>query len=346
MCVLGYGNQTWRILSVHLRLADQRTWQLKSCVAVKNFSFCIPTGSGYLRTQRHVLSQRSADQTNSLRRPKVLKTNIFTSGGEDPKSKGGPRHSRVVSFGNIEDYRPLSVPPAHVIHGFFELRPCVGFFCVLPYHLYTVNTIETTALVGTILPVMEAFHTIQGEGSYTGQAAYFIRLGGCDVGCSWCDVKDSWDAEAHPKLSVEAIVAEAKSHPARIAVITGGEPLMHDLGPLTLALREAGFRTHIETSGSSPLSGDWHHICFSPKKFKEPVTDFHLLAHELKVVVFNKHDLKWAEGHAARTRPDCALYLQPEWSKREEMMPLVTTYVMAHPRWRVSLQTHKYLNIP
>lgn len=193
---------------------------------------------------------------------------------------------------------------------------------------------------------MEAFHTIQGEGAFTGQAAYFIRLGGCDVGCTWCDVKDSWDAEAHPEQSVGSIVAEARKHPARIAVVTGGEPLMHHLDALTRALRDAGFRTHIETSGTSPLSGAWHHICFSPKKFKEPVPGFHLLADELKVVVFNKHDLKWAEGHAARTRPDCALYLQPEWSKREEMMPLVTTYVMAHPRWRVSLQTHKYLNIP
>lgn len=201
-------------------------------------------------------------------------------------------------------------------------------------------------LAGNVLPVMEAFYTIQGEGAFTGQAAYFIRLGGCDVGCTWCDVKESWDMDAHPKHSVEDIVAEAQKHPARIAVVTGGEPLMHDLGPLTAALREAGFRTHIETSGSSPLSGEWHHICFSPKKFKAPVPGFHALADELKVVVFNKHDLQWAEEHAAKARPDCALYLQPEWSKREVIMPLVTDFVMARPRWRISLQTHKYLNIP
>ncbi len=222
----------------------------------------------------------------------------------------------------------------------------MGFFCAVAngtpfvrYHLYMSPQ-------GLELPVMEAFHTLQGEGAFSGQAAYFIRLGGCDVGCSWCDVKDSWDAASHPVLAVEAIVAEAARHPARIAVITGGEPLLHELGPLTRALRTAGFRTHLETSGTSPLSGVWHHICFSPKKFKEPVPGFHQRADELKVVVFNKHDLQWAEGHAMYTRPDCALYLQPEWSKRDAMTPLVVNHVMAHPRWRISLQTHKYLNIP
>lgn len=193
---------------------------------------------------------------------------------------------------------------------------------------------------------MEAFPTVQGEGVYAGQAAWFIRLAGCDVGCPWCDVKESWDAAKHPLRSVEEIVAEAAGHPARIAVVTGGEPLLHPLGPLTRALREAGFRTHIETSGSSPLSGEWHHICFSPKKFKAPVEGFHQLADELKVVVFNKHDLPWAEGHAEKTRPDCLLFLQPEWGRRETMIPLVTDHVMRHPRWRVSLQTHKYMNIP
>ncbi|MBP8823970.1 MAG: 7-carboxy-7-deazaguanine synthase QueE [Flavobacteriales bacterium] len=199
---------------------------------------------------------------------------------------------------------------------------------------------------GLELPVMEAFHTLQGEGVFTGQAAYFIRLAGCDVGCTWCDVKESWDAARHPVMTVEAIVAEAVRHPARIAVVTGGEPLLHALGPLTSALREAGFRTHLETSGTSPLSGQWHHICFSPKKFKAPVPGFHQLADELKVVVFNKHDLQWAQGHAEQVRADCALYLQPEWGKRNQMTPLVVNYVMEHPRWRISLQTHKYLNIP
>jgi len=193
---------------------------------------------------------------------------------------------------------------------------------------------------------MEAFYTLQGEGVYAGQAAYFIRLGGCDVGCTWCDVKESWDAAAHPLLTVQAIVAEAIRHPARIAVITGGEPAMHDLGPLTSALRSAGFRTHIETSGTHPLSGTWHHICFSPKKFKNPLPAIYATANELKVIVFNKHDLEWALAHAEQTAPDCALLLQPEWSKREAMMPLIVDFVKDHPRWRVSLQTHKYLNIP
>jgi organic radical activating enzyme len=200
--------------------------------------------------------------------------------------------------------------------------------------------------VRTRLPVMEAFHTVQGEGLYAGQAAYFIRLGGCDVGCTWCDVKESWNAAAHPLVDVQDIVAEAARHPARIAVVTGGEPLMHDLGPLTAALRAAGFRTHIETSGTHPLSGDWHHICFSPKKFKAPVPGFHQLADELKVVVFNKHDLQWAHDHAALVRPGCACFLQPEWDRRDTVAPLIVEKVKADPRWRISLQTHKYLNIP
>jgi organic radical activating enzyme len=196
------------------------------------------------------------------------------------------------------------------------------------------------------LPVMEAFYTVQGEGLFSGQAAFFIRLGGCDVGCSWCDVKESWDADKHPKYSVEALVAEAARYPARIAVITGGEPLMHDLGPLTDALREAGFRTHVETSGTHQLSGDWHHICFSPKKFKAPLPEVYLHAHELKVIVLNKHDLLWAQEHASKLSSTCALFLQPEWSKRESSMPLIVEHVKSHPRWRICLQTHKYLNIP
>ncbi len=196
------------------------------------------------------------------------------------------------------------------------------------------------------LPVMEAFYTVQGEGRFAGHAAYFIRLGGCDVGCTWCDVKDSWDASAHPKLSVGAMVAEAEKYPARLVVITGGEPLMHDLGPLTAAFRVAGFRTHIETSGAHPFSGEWHHVCLSPKKFKAALPEAFERAHELKVVVFNKHDLQWAEEQAAHVPPGCGLFLQPEWSKREAMMPLIVDHVKAHPRWTISLQTHKYLNIP
>ncbi|MEZ4760374.1 MAG: 7-carboxy-7-deazaguanine synthase QueE [Flavobacteriales bacterium] len=199
---------------------------------------------------------------------------------------------------------------------------------------------------GSLLPVMEAFGTVQGEGAFTGQAAWFIRLGGCDVGCTWCDVKESWDAAAHPVRSVDDLVAEALEQPARIAVITGGEPAMHELGPLTHALRAAGFRTHIETSGAHPLSGEWHWICFSPKKFRAPLPEIYDRADELKVIVYNRHDLDWAGEHAARVRPGCLLYLQPEWDRREVVMPLITAHVQAHPEWRISLQTHKYLGIP
>lgn len=198
----------------------------------------------------------------------------------------------------------------------------------------------------TSLPVMEAFYTLQGEGYHQGRAAYFIRLGGCDVGCVWCDVKDSWDADKHPKLSIEAIVAEACKYPGRLAVITGGEPLMHQLDELTKALKDKGFETNIETSGSSPMSGLWDWICLSPKKFKAPVPSNLPLAHELKVVVFNKHDFEWAELHAAEVAPTCKLYLQPEWDKAPEITPLIVDYIKAHPQWELSLQTHKYINVP
>lgn len=152
--------------------------------------------------------------------------------------------------------------------------------------------------------------------------------------------------EAHPQWTVNDIVSEASAQPPRIAVVTGGEPLMHDLGPLTMALRAAGFRTHLETSGAHPLTGEWHHICLSPKKFKAPLPGIHRAAHELKVVVYNKHDLKWAGEHAAQVGANCALYLQPEWDRRETMTPLIVEHVKAHPEWRISLQTHKYLGIP
>lgn len=193
---------------------------------------------------------------------------------------------------------------------------------------------------------MESFYTIQGEGVFSGQAAYFIRVGGCDVGCVWCDVKESWDASEHPDQSIEDIVSAALAHPARIAVITGGEPLMYDMGPLTERLQAEGFSTHVETSGAHALSGKWHWICFSPKKFKAPVEGIHSKAHELKVVVANKHDLIWAQEHADKVGPECVRLLQPEWGKAEHIMPLIVEHVKAHPEWRVSLQTHKYLNIP
>ncbi len=203
-----------------------------------------------------------------------------------------------------------------------------------------------TQPVLTTLPVMESFYTLQGEGFHQGRAAYFIRLGGCDVGCFWCDVKDSWDAAKHPQVSIETIVQEAKKYPGRLAVITGGEPLMHDLTALTAQLQEAGFETNIETSGSSPLSGNWNWICLSPKKFKVPEPAIIPLAHELKVVVYNKHDLEWAESFAGQVNAACKLYLQPEWDKAAEVTPLLIEYIKAHPEWELSLQVHKYIGVP
>jgi len=195
-------------------------------------------------------------------------------------------------------------------------------------------------------PVMESFYTIQGEGYYQGKAAYFIRLGGCDVGCFWCDVKDSWDASMHPLVNVATIIEQASSFPGRMAVVTGGEPLLHNCAPLTKSLKEAGFQTNIETSGSSPLTGDWDWICLSPKKFKRPVPTILPLANELKVVIFNKSDFDWAEEHAEKVNPSCKLYLQPEWDKSGEMTPLIVEYIKANPRWEFSLQIHKYLQVP
>ncbi|MDQ4140896.1 MAG: 7-carboxy-7-deazaguanine synthase QueE [Bacteroidota bacterium] len=193
---------------------------------------------------------------------------------------------------------------------------------------------------------MEAFYTIQGEGYNTGRAAYFIRLGGCDVGCHWCDVKESWDAASHPLTSVETIVAQAKEFPGKAVVITGGEPLMYNLDLLTQKLQTAGIVTLLETSGAYSLSGSWNWVCVSPKKFKKPQPDVLKQASELKMVVFNKSDFDWAEEHAAQVGPTTKLYLQPEWSKAEQMMPLIVEYVKNYPKWQVSLQTHKYLNIP
>lgn len=198
---------------------------------------------------------------------------------------------------------------------------------------------------GLMLPLMEEFYTIQGEGYHKGTAAYFIRIGGCDVGCHWCDVKESWNAGTHPPTSIEEIADHAAAH-SKTIVVTGGEPLTWDMGPLTEALKKRGLQTHIETSGAYPLSGVWDWICLSPKKFKLPVGDIHLRAQELKVIVYNRHDLQFAEEQAAMTSPSCMLYLQPEWSVRDKVIPLIVDYVMAHPKWRVSLQTHKYLNIP
>jgi 7-carboxy-7-deazaguanine synthase len=198
----------------------------------------------------------------------------------------------------------------------------------------------------TTLPLMEDFYTIQGEGFYQGSAAYFIRLGGCDVGCVWCDVKESWDVNAHPSVSVDAMMERAKASGTEIVVVTGGEPAMHDLTALTQTLNANGMRTHIETSGVYPLTGQWDWVCFSPKKFKEPHPSVFGQADELKVIVYNKSDFAWAAEFAEVVRPDCQLYLQPEWSKEKEMLPLIIDYVKANPQWQVSLQVHKYMNIP
>lgn len=196
------------------------------------------------------------------------------------------------------------------------------------------------------LPVMEQFYTIQGEGYHQGRAAYFIRLGGCDVGCVWCDVKDSWDADRHPHVAIADITAAAATYPGRLAVITGGEPLLHNLWPLTRSLHAAGFATNIETSGSSPLSGQWDWICLSPKKFKAPLPEVVSQAHELKVVIFNKTDFAWAEKYAAQVPTSCKLYLQPEWEKAPMVTPLIIDYIKANPQWELSLQIHKYINVP
>ncbi|MCE2844055.1 MAG: 7-carboxy-7-deazaguanine synthase QueE [Sediminibacterium sp.] len=198
----------------------------------------------------------------------------------------------------------------------------------------------------TSYPVMEMFYSLQGEGFHQGRAAFFIRLAGCDVGCVWCDVKESWDASQHPVLSIKEIVDAAKAHPARLAIVTGGEPLLYQLDALTTALKEAGFETNIETSGSSPMSGNWDWVCLSPKKFKAPLEENISKASELKVVVFNKHDFDWAETYAKQVSPSCKLYLQPEWDKSSEMTPLTIDYIKTHPQWELSAQLHKYIQVP
>lgn len=200
-----------------------------------------------------------------------------------------------------------------------------------------------------LLPVMEHFYTLQGEGFHQGRAAYFVRLGGCDVGCVWCDVKESWDASAHPKMSIDEIIQtiELNTHGNKgLVVITGGEPLMHNLDKLTTALQSKGFETNIETSGSSPLSGSWNWICLSPKKFKAPLPEVVPFANELKIVVFNRSDFEWAEKYAALVSPQCKLFLQPEWDKASIVTPMIIEYIKQNPRWELSLQLHKYINVP
>tara|TARA_B110000003_G_scaffold52273_1_gene51823 strand:- start:4392 stop:5024 length:633 start_codon:yes stop_codon:yes gene_type:complete len=198
---------------------------------------------------------------------------------------------------------------------------------------------------GKVLPLMEAFYTIQGEGYHKGSAAYFIRIGGCDVGCHWCDVKESWDANLHPPTSIIKITEEAIKL-SKTIVITGGEPLMWNMGPLTNLLKKNGIQIHLETSGAYKITGHWDWFCLSPKKNKEPNVSAYEIADELKIIVYNKHDFKFAETQANKVNDDCKLYLQPEWSKRDKIMPEIVDYVMKNTKWKVSLQTHKYLNIP
>ena len=196
------------------------------------------------------------------------------------------------------------------------------------------------------LPVMEHFYTLQGEGFHQGKAAYFIRLGGCDVGCVWCDVKESWDAEKHPQVETDALITEVKKTPAEIVVITGGEPLMYSLTELTRKLQSEGLKTHLETSGAYPLSGSWDWICLSPKKFKAPLNEIIPYANELKVIMFNNSDFEWAEKYAEIVSPGCKLYLQPEWEKASQMTPQIIDYIKTNPQWEISLQIHKYINVP
>lgn len=198
---------------------------------------------------------------------------------------------------------------------------------------------------GLWLPLMEEFPTLQGEGAHTGSAAWFIRVGGCDVGCHWCDVKESWNPDLHPVTDVKQIAAHARDK-APVVVVTGGEPLAWNMEPLTTALRANGQKIHLETSGAYPLSGTWDWICLSPKKTAPPREEVLAAANELKVIVYNRHDLLWAEEHAKKVSPSCRLFLQPEWSKREEILPGLTDYILANPQWSLSLQTHKYIGLP
>lgn len=198
---------------------------------------------------------------------------------------------------------------------------------------------------GESLPLMEAFYTLQGEGFHKGSAAFFIRIGGCDVGCHWCDVKESWAPEKHPPTPIDQIVTQAKQYSDTV-VVTGGEPLMWNMNPLTTALKNAHLKIHIETSGAYPLTGHWDWFCLSPKKNKVPIKEAYNRADELKMIIYNKDDFRFAEEEAQKVSSQCQLFLQPEWSRREKVMPLMVDYVLEHTHWKVSLQTHKYLNIP
>ena len=199
---------------------------------------------------------------------------------------------------------------------------------------------------GEMLPLMEAFYTLQGEGYYSGKAAYFLRIGGCDVGCHWCDVKESWNANLHPPTTIANILKGIDEYPVDTVVITGGEPLMWNLDRLTATLKNNGLKVHLETSGAFPYSGDFDWICLSPKRMQLPIDAIKPITNELKVIVNNKHDLIWAEEQRQGLSEDCKLYLQAEWSKREEVIPMIINFVKEYKQWTISLQTHKYIKIP
>lgn len=199
---------------------------------------------------------------------------------------------------------------------------------------------------GLLLPLMEEFYTLQGEGYNTGEAAWFIRIGGCDVGCRWCDVKESWNPKLHPLTATDSIVTNAINNPSAAVVVTGGEPLMYNLDYLCSQLKANGCKTYLETSGAYPLTGEWNWICLSPKKNKAPLPNIISRANELKVIIFNDSDIAWAEKFADQVSPGCILYLQPEWSRAKYMTPVIIDYVMKNPKWKISLQTHKFMKIP
>jgi len=217
----------------------------------------------------------------------------------------------------------------------------------MTYKLHSLsNNQEALVSKGQLLPVMEEFYTIQGEGFNTGKAAYFIRIGGCDVGCHWCDVKESWNANLHPLVDSNEVIKNVLSHKADSVVITGGEPLIYNLHFLTTELKQLGIKTFIETSGAYQFSGEWDWVCLSPKKTMLPLKESYLKANELKVIIYNTHDFIWAEEQAAQVPKNCILFLQPEWSKAEELMPQLVEYVKTNTKWCISLQTHKYMHIP
>jgi 7-carboxy-7-deazaguanine synthase len=199
---------------------------------------------------------------------------------------------------------------------------------------------------GRKLPLVEEFYTLQGEGFHSGKAAYFIRIGGCDIGCSWCDTKFSWNHALHPLVAVDEIVARIAAHPAKAVVVTGGEPLIYPLDLLTSQLHELGIHTFLETSGAYELSGNWDWICLSPKENLPPLAAIYPLAHELKVIIHDQKDIDWAEMNSIKVGKDCALFLQPEWSRYHENIEWIVEYVKNNPRWRISLQAHKFMKIP